>query len=298
MKIYHFAKSYLKQILRIPAAKILSVLFNRMWYLSDLGYQIREFEARIRSLELNFLPNELAEKRILQFFELIQPIQISGEKKRFGRLGDGGYVLPLLEIGGFAHLGVADDVSPSMIFAKQGVPVHLYDYSIEKLPEEHKNFLFYKEKIGSADDGDTNLKTVVDRFNHSEDLGGIVDIEGYEYSYLANATQDKLLSFAFMAVEFHNLDLVADDFWWHTALESLTNMSKTHYVVHLHSTNYFPLINIGKIRSPRQVEVTFARKDLVNFEGYDINPGDSPLDSPHVANRPEHSLKHLFSTGR
>ena len=278
--------------------KILSILFNRMWYLSDLGYQIREFEARIRSLEMNFLPNELAEKRILQFFELIQPIQICEEKKRFGSIGDGGYVLPILKISGFAHLGVADDVSPSLIFAKQGIPVHLYDYSIQNLPIANTNFTFYKEKIGSAADGDTTFETVVNRFDQTGDLGGIVDIEGYEYAYLASAEQENLLRFAFIAVEFHNLDFVADNFWWDMALKSLTNMSQTHYVVHLHSTNYFPLINIGKIRSPRQVEVTFARKDLVNFKGFETNPGDSPLDSPHVASRPEHNLKHLFSKVR
>jgi hypothetical protein len=116
-----------------------------------------------------------------------------------------------------------------------------------------------------------------------------MDIEGAEYPWLLSLSEDQLLKFKQITMEFHGIN----DDSWNTKLEDkikiFYKLSKTHYAIHIHGNNYGGK-SINNI--PDVVEITYIRKNSIDYEPK-LNSNALPrpgLDFPNNLNVPDFDL--------
>jgi hypothetical protein len=262
-----------------------------------LRRELRHLETRLAALEREQVPDPGTRDRVLALIEYLRPFAFDGELGRFGRVGMGGYVLSN-RLGGVRQalsLGISDDVSADLDLAARGLVVHGYDPTIDRFPSSDPSLTFFREGVSAESSAQmVTLDQAVDRFQNDDDLVLLCDIESHEWGVFANASDSLLRRFQQVAIEFHDLNLIGDDAWWETAEQALTNLNRTHRVIHAHASNYFPTVACGGIRVPPYVEITYLRSDLVPAAA----PAAfrlSPLDSPHDRGYPETDLGALWN---
>jgi hypothetical protein len=260
--------------------------------------RIRHLEATVRSMQLTSGSHEIARERALALVNYLRSVAIESPLVRFGGDGDGGYLLSS-DLGGLRQalsLGIADDVSADLALASRGLSVHCYDPSIDHLPSRSPALTFFKQGVSSKPDSKmVNLERAVDRFRNDDDLILLCDIESHEWGVFAEASNDLLGRFQQIAVEFHDLDMITDDEWWKTASRALANLQRTHYVIHVHASNYFPTVPRGGIEIPRILEATYLRRDLAP-NALESEFALSAIDSPHDSGYPEVDLGRLWNS--
>lgn len=186
-------------------------------------------------------------------------------KKRFGKKGDGGYVIGLLENNYDAYIscGIANEES----FTKDFLNYYSYlnknnsyafDGTIKDYPWKYtKNIQFFKKNINTYnDDTNTNLNNIIDKYNN---IFLNIDIEGSEYPWILSITNDQLKKFKQICIELHDLNgnNLRDD-----KIKSLKKLSNTHYIIHAHGNN-FDRMNNG---IPNVLELTYINKDYFDKE--------------------------------
>jgi hypothetical protein len=259
--------------------------------------ELRHLETRLAALELTQVPDAQTRDRALALIDHLRPFAFDGELARFGRVGMGGYLLAdrLDGVRQALSLGISDDVSADLDLAARGLAVHCYDPTIDRFPSSDPSLTFFREGVSRASSAQmVTLGEAVDRFGNDDDLVLLCDIESHEWGVFADAPEPLLRRFRQIAVEFHDLNLISDDAWWETAVQALTNLNRTHRVIHGHASNYFPTVVCGGIRVPPYVEITYLRNDLLP----DATPAAfrlSPLDSPHDPGYPETDLGSLWN---
>jgi hypothetical protein len=259
--------------------------------------ELRHLETRLAALELSQAPDPRARERALQLIEYLRPYSFDGELGRFGRVGTGGYLLAdrLDGVHQALSLGISDDVSADLDLAARGVAVHCYDPTIARFPSTDPSLKFFSEGVSSEPtDQMVTLDTAVDRFGNRDDLVLLCDIEFHEWGVFANASEPLLMRFQQIAIEFHDLQLLSDDAWWEIAAQALSNLNRTHRVIHAHASNYFPTVLRGGIRIPPFVEITYLRRDLAP-EASPTAYRLSTLDSPHDPGYAEIDLAPLWN---
>lgn len=259
--------------------------------------ELRHLRTRVAALELVQQHDSATRERVLELIELLRPYTFGGELRRFGRPGTGGYLLAdrFAGVRQALSLGVEDDVSADLDLVARGMTVHCYDPTIDRFPSSDPALTFFREGISSERLPQmVTLDTAVDRFGNDDDIVLLCDIEFHEWGVFAQASESLLQRFQQIAIELHDLQLISGDGWWETAAQALTNLNRTHRVVHAHASNYFPTVLCGGIRVPPFVEVTYVRRDLVP----EAAPGRfelSPLDAPHDHGFPETDLGSLWN---
>ena len=190
----------------------------------------------------------------------------------------------------------------------------MYDHTIDKLPEEHEGFHFFKTGItGTYNPNQPELETLprlIEKNGHQDDYNIILklDIDVYEWDVLENIDFDTLSHFSQIAMEMHW-------FWYvneglkRAGLENkilfcLDKLNATHQLVHIHGNNAVPMFsnpNNGQIFSapaalirdgmvlPNCIECTYLRKDKYKFkESKRFFP--TSLDSACDPRRPDINL--------
>jgi hypothetical protein len=199
----------------------------------------------------------------------LTPYAIPYEKRRFGRQGDGGYVVfmhRLEEIADVFSYGINDDVSFDLDFTKySNAQIHMFDHTISSLPTYHRQFKLYKEP-GSLG---TCIKHITDiTSNHSSNkrnkLFLKMDIEGHEWNIFKYLPMDFLTQFEQMVIEFHNLEFMQNHVFGFIDLTQadmaavFERINSQFYLGHIHGNN------CGGIKDvPNTIECTYIRKDLV-----------------------------------
>jgi hypothetical protein len=186
-------------------------------------------------------------------------------------------------------------VSADLDLVALGMGVHCYDPTIDRFPSADPSLVFFREGVSSEPLSQmVTLDAAVDRFGNDDDIVLLCDIEFHEWRVFAQASEPLLQRFQQIAIEFHDLQLISDGSWWETAAQALTNLNRTHRVVHAHASNYFPTVLCGGIRVPPFVEITYVRRDLVP-EATPAGFALSPLDAPHDRGFPETDLASLWN---
>jgi hypothetical protein len=206
--------------------------------------------------------------------------------KRFGSVNDGGYILAddLSSNDFLISFGIEANVDFEEDLAKTVSGIHAYDYSIDEIPRDVDNLLFFKEKIGS----DAMLSDILQRCPDNKDLILKADIEGGEFDFLSSTTEQELARFRQIIIEFH---WVHDYFYdgnsdYREKLDlSMTNLLKTHDVVWIHGNNNAPYDIYENTPVPSVFEALFLRKSSYNISEYpDPFKG---LNAPNDPYRPE-----------
>lgn len=249
-------------------------------------------------------PDDLT-RSMIRFFQQLTVFDCGFTKVRIGNDNDGGYVL-FKELCGRTKVlysfGVGDDVGFEMDFVNRFPleKVHLFDPTIDSLPEGHPTFEFHKFGFGQKAQGPIMVSET--------DSVLKVDVEWGEWEGIDSAHSSALSKFAQMVIEFHLVHVdqtsreltpyfqglyqsVIDQInvsMFNTYYDVMHKLNSLFYIFHIHVNNSLPLVELAGISFPPLVELSFVRKDLI-FEAKKTTeefPVEG-LDSPNKTDRPD-----------
>jgi len=221
-------------------------------------------------------------------------------KFRLGVNGDGGYVVA--DLGGkeedsndiydcYISAGISSEESFSRDFINKynmnEYNCFGFDGTIGGYPYNYtKKISFFQKNIGGLnDDNHSNLSYLTNKYNN---IFLKMDIEGGEYPWLLNISEDGLKKFKQIVIEFHG---ITNDGWnckYDDKIKCLEILSKTHYIVHAHGNVYGPVVN----SIPDVLELTYVNKNYFNSVP-ELNKTPLPianLDFPNCPNFPDYNL--------
>lgn len=212
-------------------------------------------------------------------------------KIRLGNKSDGGYIIldePAKNCEVLYSYGVSDDVSFEMDFVKRypNAKARLFDFTINKLPDNHENFSFLSQGIASfKNEKFDTLTNHISYFNDTDAKNKILkmDIEWNEWDVFDNFSDFTLNQFSQILCEFHFIPVTYKDS--HTKYftgfhemvyeninkilfakykKTLARIFENYYLYHIHINNSLPLINHDGKQFPPLVEMSLINKKLVS----------------------------------
>jgi hypothetical protein len=164
--------------------------------------------------------------------------------------------------------------------------VFLADSSVDAPPTEHPRFHFTKNHLAAsnAGQGSISLDSWVNESmpRRSDDLLLQMDIEGDEFEVLLSASEDLLSRFRIMAIEFHGLESLWNEPFFHLASAVFDKILQSHRCIHLHPNNCAQSTELGGLCVPDVIEFTFLRRDRITDDSYRTE-FPHPLDSDNSA---------------
>ena len=223
--------------------------------------------------------------------KLIFPYKTGYTKKRYGRNGDGGYILlkELFYKSKFVYsYGINDSpehVSFDLQCSQEGKYIHMYDGSIEELPLKNPRFHFKKEFLSEG-----VLKKHIQENGHESEYDMVLkmDIDGSEYDVINSDIGLISNHFNQVTIEVHNLIEEYPMMWELTESSYSRKFDKEmkrvffenlglHYnIVHIHGNNH----GARHVDLPDSLEISFLRKDYpisgIDNQRYPIEGLDFP----------------------
>ena len=215
-------------------------------------------------------------------------------KIRLGHKNDGGYVIYDLDNNYDCLLscGIGNDSSFELDFYNKykTTPGFLFDGTIVDIPKNFPiHYYFIKKNISIINDiNSTDLKDIINLFKN---IFLKIDIEGWEFPFFANLSEDEMNCFKQIVGEFHSILDNGHYFPLYLKEEVYKKLSKTHYLVHVHGNNAMPFHKVDNKIIPMLLEMTWVRKSDVNSVNlnYNIFP-DIKLDGPNDINKNEYII--------
>ena len=231
-------------------------------------------ELRYKNFEICLLNNPNREKCI---YHLILPKNVVGKKRILigKKKGDGCYVLldDLKDIKIAYSFGIKKNVKFDKDLADRGIDIYMYDRTINSLP--YNNTKFHWKKIGICGKKRNlknlkDLETLITENGHSLEKNVIlkIDVEHWEWESLNDLSEEILIQFKYIAIEFHFTD------------ESISKESKYYYSVlkklgKTHQSFYFRcngkrsrIITFGNNRICHILEVLyiFKKNNIITYD--------------------------------
>jgi hypothetical protein len=233
-------------------------------FFQQRGAVVNNFKSITSPNELKLQKSKIIQSRVEEFRSLINPIIVKKEKlRRYGSVGDGGYVLPINAVNKSKFLisgGIENNNEFEVNLARLGIIGIQIDNSIDKPPSLHKNLSFMRATLGNLNE--VNINHLIARFPSR--VSGILklDIEGSEYSVLNSLKH--LDRFNAITVEFHNLYKISEDNFWKNFKSILIKLKKYHEVVFIAPNNCCGYTILGGFPIPNVMEITFTKRSLVS----------------------------------
>lgn len=120
-----------------------------------------------------------------------------------------------------------------------------------------------------------------------------MDIEGWEYLSLINASNDLLRRFRIIIIEFHNLHQLWIPSFFNIANQAFSKLLESHTCVHIHPNNDSSIYKFNGIEIPPLAEFTFYRNDRIKNKVYEENFPNG-LDFKNVEHSPNIDLPTLW----
>jgi hypothetical protein len=245
-------------------------------------------------MDFDLVEDAALQVRLRDLMNLMSPMRAIGfEKKRYGRIWDGGYVvLDSIKNAEIVYsLGICDDVSFDEVLADFGAQIYQYDHTVDRPPVDHVNFHFFKIGLANTDDWlpyMRRLDTLVRSNGHesTRDMVLKIDIEGHEWDQYDLIDTEVLGNFDQIVGEFHSFGNVRSSAWLERAERSLRKLNHSHQVVHVHGNNNGTIEIIAGMPIPDVIELTWARRSSYTFAPTnEIFPGE--LDQPCTPAKPD-----------
>lgn len=277
-------------------------LSNRVLDTSSVYRNLRSTVAEMGSALLDFSrpPATERERRVDEFASLIRPWTADDlTLQRIGGALDGAYVMaPVSVLDGALSIGVGHDVTWDQAIAARGIPVHMFDPTVDGLPQPVPAGVFHKIGIGATAgvrDG-MELKPLDELLtlagmSESQELLLKVDVEGAEWSSLC-ATN--FSPFQQVLLEMHDLSRLQDEADADEVLRTARSLAATHRPVHVHANNEGAFNRFDGRWFPDVIEVSYVRRDLLDAE----SPATSlvaGLDRPSNPKYPDYDLSGLLT---
>ncbi len=238
-------------------------------------------------------------KHLNRFFLAVKPFHAfsSSERReikkvRIGGRGNGGYVMLEPGIGGTAYsFGVSNWAPWDLEMASLGFQVFQYDGSVAQSPDPHPNIYFNQYHINgfpTPKEGAKNIGEIFADLGHcdNDDIILQIDIEGEEWPFFQYISEEHIMKFKQIIVEFHGHILTGP--YCEKYLSILEKINKTHCCVHVHGVNCFGSLGFfpGNCIYTFGFEMTYARRtDYVFKESLEFYP--TPLDGRCVWEYPD-----------
>ncbi len=206
--------------------------------------------------------------RVRSLISLLRPMDAGIPLIRLGAAGDGGYLVPddLQGIAACLSPGVASVADFELALQRRGIPSLLADHSVQAPPPGCEHLPFERRFVGLHDhEPFTTLESWVQRWPQAAtgDLLLQMDIEGAEWTVLANMTPRLLTRFRMMVIELHWMEAMGQPFAMRVMHDVLDRLHHDFVCVHVHPNNNEGMARIGGIPVPRAIEVTLLRRDRV-----------------------------------
>lgn len=231
-----------------------------------------------------------AEDKYRQIFAMLRPQEPRGARMtRIGSNQDGGYVMLDPGRDGIAYsFGIGGTASWDTDMANRNFRVFQFDGTVASSPCSNANIRFFRKNITSASQHGEDLISLPEIFSllkHENESNIILqmDIEGSEWEFFENISEQDLSKFSQIVVEFH----------WMTGLKSLDRWQnvfrkilKTHIPTHLHYNNCGETLLFTNFIVSSLWEVSFARRDM-NAATPSRRLYPTELDYPNLPHLPE-----------
>ena len=222
-----------------------------------------------------------------------KPLDAKLPLRRFGRNGDGGYVLlnviPKDTV--CISLGIADEISFDEELSPLVNHIYMYDHSIVAPPVNLGNATFRALRVVSeiTDNRlEIDITTIFSQIDPSKQVILKVDIEGAEWESFKDIDSELLLRCDQIIFEFHNIQTLYSQKNYFAYLAFLNRLLASHIVVNTHINNWDSYEIIQGVPVPNVLEVTLVRKDLVEIHSGEL--GAETLNYPNNPSRPEFLL--------
>ncbi len=232
-------------------------------------------------------------QKLLDFLDLVKPINTNHDLIRIGGDTDGGYLIPndVENIDTCFSPGVSEVADFEDDLTKRGIKCFLADYSVEAPPIKNDLFDFEKKYLGSKENEIfMTLESWVSKKAPSKsDFILQMDIEGAEYGVICDTSSDTFKKFRVLVIEFHGLDRLFDRMGFELIELSFTKILKNFEVVHIHPNNCSKPTECYGIIIPRVMEFTFLRKDRITQRSKSLS-FPHKLDRKNVAKNADFAL--------
>ena len=227
--------------------------------LNDLSTQLVTFDGHAHGA---------ADERLLEFARMLRPMQSPElELIRVGGATDGGYVMAKpLTASGAISIGVGSDVTWDTDIGARGIPVAMFDHTVRKPPSHVPKGSFHRVGVGPIIGSRTkplNQLVALAGFAGRTDLILKMDVEGAEWSVLAEPKPADLLPFSQIVLELHGLSRLKEEAPGAQLLAAMQNVTRHHVPIHVHANNYDEIVRFGNWWFPNAIEVSFLRRDLI-----------------------------------
>jgi len=215
-----------------------------------------------------------SQKRFHELVELLTPIEVKTEKLTLGGEWPGCYTIPddIQGVRACISPGVGDTVSFELeLFEKYNVPSILVDSTVACPSNLPKSFIYLSHLVAPISSKDLNYVSLPELIELSDARFGSgdcilsIDIEGNEIDIFKYISPVDLKRFRIIVVEFHYLDLWADNEYFDNYIWPVFNkLFKLFELVNIHDTNAsYGGPKIHNFKFPAALEMTFWRKDRI-----------------------------------
>ena len=201
-----------------------------------------------------------------QFFRA--RVEIDSSLIRIGSANDGGYLLldDFSDSDVLLSMGIGDNNSFDVEIANKISCVHMFDHTIDQLPELIKNGYFHK--VGISDSDSQNFKTIPQvllEFPPDQEFILKIDVEGDEWKIFDNLEGKLFSRFRQIIGEFHGFhSLINQPDQLERATRVLSKLVSSHRFVNLHPNNWARVDLIKGMLVPDVIEFTLVREDLLS----------------------------------
>jgi len=232
------------------------------------------------------------ESELRSALRLIRPQASPFPLIRIGGTGDGGYLVPddLEELVACFSPGVAESADFELDLAARGIRSFMADYSVNSAPIENDLFDFEKLFLATFTQPEKFIRLedwITKKSQEQGDLLLQMDIEGNEWSVLADVSVETLARFRIIVLELHGLDnLLTNPLGIGIFRSVFKKLNEQFSVVHIHANNCCDALTYQKIQIPRVLEVTLLRNDRHSHSNRLYKPTiPHTLDVPNVVGK-------------
>ncbi len=237
----------------------------------------------------------MAPAELTEALALLTPVDAAGiEKVRLGNNSHGGYVVAqsFLNVHAAYSFGIGADVSFNLELAALGIPVHMFDHTVEKPGKTHELFTIHKLGLGSIDEPSGSWPTLEHYLRTCGDWGRTdlllqLDAKRAEFAALMLCGPGILRHFRQIVLELHWLHRLGEPEFRADFVRVMTTVAAGFHIIHVHADNSAPIAIIDGLPVPSVLKLTLVRKDLASVTANatlyptNLDFADDPLKPDH-----------------
>jgi hypothetical protein len=208
----------------------------------------------------------MTEFQILNFLNLLRPVDLNLDLCRIGSKNDGGYLVPSNfgeEIDTCFSLGIGDNDSFDLMCVLNNIEVHQFDPAIDKPPHSGTFLNFYPKAFGMFEN-ERHLsfdEIFLLTKSESNNVMAKIDVEGGEWGGIYFSSKESLSKIKILTGEFHHFQLL--DTKYNAFMHCFSKLNELFFPVFIKANDVVKNTDFNGITIPNCVEITYVSKNYV-----------------------------------